>query len=82
MLGAETHIPRPPEAGEPAILFVYLEIDRDNAAARVASRKGHFMPASLTDSQFADLEPPSPDEGALTLDATRDPADLVAPFRR
>ena len=60
------------------ILFVYLEIDRDTAAARVASRKGHFMPASLTDSQFADLEPPSPDEGALTLDATRDPADLVA----
>ena len=29
------------------ILFVYLEIDRDTAAARVASRKGHFMPASL-----------------------------------
>jgi gluconokinase len=60
------------------ILFVYLEIDRDTAAARVGARKGHFMPASLIESQFADLEPPSPDEGALKLDATRDPADLVA----
>jgi len=60
------------------ILFVYLEIGRDEAAARVAARKGHFMPASLNDSQFAALEPPTPDEGALTLDATRDPADLAA----
>ena len=49
--------------------FVYLEIGRDVAAARVAARKGHFMPASLIDSQFADLEPPAPDEGAIKLDA-------------
>jgi gluconokinase len=58
--------------------FVYLEIGRDAAAARVAARKGHFMPASLIDSQFAALEPPTPDEGALTLDAAKDPAELVA----
>lgn len=58
--------------------FVYLEIGREAAAARVAARKGHFMPASLIDSQFAALEPPSPDEDALTLDAIRDPAELVA----
>ena len=50
--------------------FVYLEIGRDVAAARVAARKGHFMPASLIDSQFADLEPPTPDEGAT--EARRD----------
>ena len=60
------------------IMFAYLEIGRDEAAARVAARKGHFMPASLIDSQFADLEPPPPEEGALKLDATRDPADLAA----
>ena len=60
------------------IRFVYLDIGRDEAAARVAARKGHFMPASLIDSQFAALEPPSPDEGALKLDATCDPADLAA----
>ena len=58
--------------------FVYLEIGRDVASARVAARKGHFMPASLIDSQFADLEPPMPDEGALTLAAAEDPAQIVA----
>jgi gluconokinase len=58
--------------------FVYLEVARDVAAARVAVRKGHFMPASLIDSQFADLEPPSPDEDALTLDAAGDPVEQVA----
>jgi gluconokinase len=58
--------------------FVYLEIGRDVAAARMAARKGHFMPASLVDSQFADLEPPSPDEGAIKLDGAIDPAQLVA----
>ena len=58
--------------------LVYLEIGRDAASARVAARKGHFMPASLIDSQFADLEPPLPDEDALTLDAAADPAQIVA----
>jgi gluconokinase len=57
--------------------FVYLEIGREAATVRVAARKGHFMPASLVDSQFAALEPPTPDEGALTLDAAKDPAELV-----
>lgn len=60
------------------MLFVHLGVDKATAAARVASRKGHFMPASLMDSQFADLEPPAPDEAAVTLDATRPIAELVA----
>ena len=59
------------------ILFVHLEIDRATAALRVASRQGHFMPASLVDSQFADLEPPGPAETAITLDARRPVQDLV-----
>lgn len=58
--------------------FVYLELPRDVAAARVAARKGHFMPASLIDSQFADLESPTEDERAIALDATRRPEDVVA----
>ena len=40
--------------------FIHLDIDRDTAAARVGARKGHFMPASLIDSQFAALELPGP----------------------
>nr|WP_250888588.1 gluconokinase [Mesorhizobium sp. dw_380] len=61
----------------PDIVFLYLEIDPATASERVASRKGHFMPASLVDSQFAILEPPGTDERALTLDATRPVAELV-----
>ena len=36
------------------------------------------MPASLIDSQFAALEPPTADENAIKLDAAKDPAELVA----
>ncbi len=30
--------------------------------------EGHYMPPSLLDSQFAALEPPQADEGALSID--------------
>jgi gluconokinase len=60
------------------ILFIHLEIDKATAALRVAARKGHFMPASLVDSQFADLEPPAPDEMAVALDARLPVEELVA----
>ncbi|TGU92901.1 gluconokinase, partial [Mesorhizobium sp. M8A.F.Ca.ET.173.01.1.1] len=40
-------------------------------------RKGHFMPASLVDSQFATLEEPGADERAVTADATRTVARIV-----
>ncbi|MEO5756228.1 MAG: gluconokinase [Mesorhizobium sp.] len=59
------------------IVFVYLDIDPATARRRVGKRKGHFMPASLVDSQFAILEAPAADERALTLDATRPIGDLV-----
>ncbi|WP_095091458.1 gluconokinase [Mesorhizobium sophorae] len=62
----------------PEIVFLYLKIDAATARRRVASRKGHFMPASLVDSQFAILEPPAADERALTLDARRPVDELVA----
>ena len=40
----------------------------DVIAGRVASRPGHFMPASLVDSQLATLEPLEPDERGIVLD--------------
>jgi gluconokinase len=61
----------------PGAVFVYLDIDPAAAEARVASRLGHFMPASLVDSQFADLEPPTPDESAIRLDARLPTAVLL-----
>jgi gluconokinase len=62
----------------PGAVFVHLAIDRETARERVGGRKGHFMPASLVESQFAALEPPEADEDALTLDGTRPVAELVA----
>jgi gluconokinase len=63
---------------ERPILFIHLAIDRATAKDRVASRQGHFMPASLVDSQFADLEPPGADEGAITFDGAQPVAEIVA----
>jgi gluconokinase len=62
----------------PDIIFLYLEVDPATARMRVGSRKGHFMPASLVDSQFAILEPPGVDEPAVTVDATRPVDEVVA----
>jgi len=60
------------------LLFVHLDIDKATAFRRVASRVGHFMPTSLVESQFADLEPPGPDELAVRLDGTQTVDELVA----
>lgn len=57
------------QAGEP-IIFVYLAGAEDVIAPRIASRHHEFMPASLLASQFATLEPPGPDENALTEPVT------------
>ncbi len=52
----------------PHVTFVFLDGTHDEIAARLAKRHGHYMPYSLLDSQFADLEPPSADERALRVD--------------
>jgi len=66
----------------PDIVFLYLEIDPATARQRVASRKGHFMPASLVDSQFATLEEPAADERAVTVDGTRSVAGILKEILR
>ena len=49
--------------------FVYLRADRELMRARVASRRGHYMPASLVDSQFAALEPPDGEADVIAMPA-------------
>jgi carbohydrate kinase (thermoresistant glucokinase family) len=49
------------------VRLVYLDGERPLIAARLAARRGHFMPASLLDSQFATLEPPGLDENPITV---------------
>jgi gluconokinase len=55
-------------AHAPCAEFVHLAGSREVIARRQASRPGHFMPASLLDSQFATLEPLGPDEHGQTVD--------------
>jgi len=58
------------------VIFVYLTGSRPTLAARITGRKGHFMPASLLDSQLATLEPPDPDEQVITV-SVEPPLDAV-----
>jgi gluconokinase len=58
--------------------FIFLRGPQALIAERLAGRRGHFMPASLLESQFATLEEPSPDEEAWVCDVRESPRDLVA----
>jgi carbohydrate kinase (thermoresistant glucokinase family) len=51
------------------VRLIYLEGSRELIGERLANRRGHFMPATLLDSQFAALEPPGPDEDPITVSA-------------
>ncbi len=63
--------------GSGPMVFVYAEIDRAGLAARMTSRPGHFMPASLLNRQLETFEPPQADERAITLPAELDPSAQV-----
>ncbi|WP_324290678.1 gluconokinase, GntK/IdnK-type [Arthrobacter sp. H14-L1] len=59
------------------VVFVFLSGSRETIAARLAVRRGHFMPTSLLDSQFADLEEPSPDEPELRINVGPAPGQIA-----
>ncbi len=61
----------------PDLALVHLRGARDVLAARLAARRGHYMPLSLLDSQLQTLQPPEPDERAFELDAAAPPQALV-----
>jgi ribose 5-phosphate isomerase A len=52
----------------PEVRLVYLRGSRDLIARRLSGRHGHFMPASLLQSQFDALEEPGPEEDPLIVD--------------
>ena len=58
--------------------LVYLHGARDLLAERMGHRPGHFMPASLLDSQLATLEPPADDEHALSFDVAGSVREIVS----
>lgn len=54
--------------GGAEVRFVHLTGTRAVHEARIRARTGHFMPASMLESQLAALEPPGADEGAIAVD--------------
>jgi gluconokinase len=59
------------------VVFVFLAGSKEMIASRLVARHGHFMPPSMLDSQFADLEEPSSDEPAIRVDVGPTP-DVIA----
>jgi gluconokinase len=60
--------------GRNDVRIVFLNGTQQLIAHRLSSRKDHFMPPGLLDSQFRTLEPPGFDENAIdvSIDATVD----------
>lgn len=63
----------------PEVRFVYLKGGAALIAERLRSRHGHFADEKILASQLADLEEP---EGALTVDISSPPAQIVDAIRK
>lgn len=66
------------DAGHGEVRFVFLDGPRSVIEERLRARAGHFATITLLDSQLATLEPPTAEEGALTLSLTLTPEQIVA----
>ncbi len=64
--------------GHPDVRFLSLVGDYDLLLSRIQGRTGHFMPASLLDSQLAAFEPLQADEPGTDVDVAGTPAEVEA----
>ena len=64
------------------VTLVYLKGAYDLIDDRMLARRGHFMPASLLKSQFAELQEPEPEEHAITVGIEGRPEDITADILR
>ncbi|WP_426368027.1 gluconokinase, GntK/IdnK-type [Streptomyces sp. E-08] len=64
-------------AGRPEVQLVYLHGSRELLRSRLASRRGHFFPADLLESQLTDLQEPEPDERPLVVEIDQPPEAVV-----
>lgn len=71
-----------PPPSSPDVCFVFLHGDFNVIYQRLVARKGHYMKASLLQSQFDTLEPPSHEENVLPLDITMDIPDMAEEVER
>jgi carbohydrate kinase (thermoresistant glucokinase family) len=63
--------------GGEGVRFAHLRGPAPLVRARLEARAGHYMPATLLDSQLALLEPPDDDEGAVTVGVEEEPEAIV-----
>ena len=53
----------------PDLITIFLDLDLETAHKRASHRAGHFMPATLVESQFAILERPRAEQNTVCVDA-------------
>ena len=64
------------------VLFIHLSAPHEIVAGYLRAREGHFMPASLLDSQYAVLEPLQQDEAGFAVSVAQPLDDVVAEAKR
>ncbi|MEP6479465.1 MAG: gluconokinase [Rhodoglobus sp.] len=64
-------------AGAPEAEYVLLSGTRELLESRLSKRVGHFMPASLLDSQLEELQPLTADERGVVVGIEPDPPGIV-----
>jgi gluconokinase len=64
--------------GRPSTRMVFLAVDRQVLARRLAARRDHFFPGQLLGTQLDALEPPQPGERVLVVVPADEPAGTVA----
>jgi carbohydrate kinase (thermoresistant glucokinase family) len=62
----------------PRALFLHLSGSKELLASRLGRRSGHFMPATLLDSQLQTLEPLAADESGVVVDVAPDVMTIVS----
>jgi len=74
----KTYRDRLRQAAGGRLAFIFLEGTRDLLLSRMQARQGHFMPASLLDSQLQTLEPPTGEAGVVTVAIENALEDIMA----
>ena len=64
-------------AGAPNTFFIHLDGSREILQQRLGNRTGHFMPATLLDSQLATLEPLAQDEPGAVIDIDQPISQII-----
>ena len=70
------------ESSQDDILFIYLDGTKELLAHRISSRKDHFMPSTLLESQLNTLEVPESDEYAISININGTPNEIITRIKK